>query len=60
MDVDYVVQKRKRLGVESDVYIDGILIPPNKLRKNATRNAIDVVARTQQERMFVHLASLTH
>ncbi|KEF56193.1 uncharacterized protein A1O9_07774 [Exophiala aquamarina CBS 119918] len=49
IDIDCVVQKRKRMGIESDVCIDETLIPPNKLREKATRNAIDVVTRSQQE-----------
>ena len=59
-DVDRVVQKRKRLGIDSDVYVDGIFVPPKKLRKEATRGPIDAVARSHQERMFVYFESYTH
>ncbi|KIW11762.1 hypothetical protein PV08_09034 [Exophiala spinifera] len=49
IDIDCYVQRRKRLGVDSDVYIDGILIPPKKLRKKARRNDTSAVTTFQQE-----------
>jgi hypothetical protein len=38
--VAHVIQKRKREGLESDIYFNDTLIPPKKVKKEASRHAI--------------------
>jgi hypothetical protein len=34
------IQKRKREGLESDIYFNGTLIPPKKVKKEVSRHSI--------------------
>ncbi|OCK89480.1 uncharacterized protein K441DRAFT_278185 [Cenococcum geophilum 1.58] len=41
--INHRQSKRKRAGKESDVYIDGVLVPKDKIRKEIGRNSVSTI-----------------